>query len=299
VTTSGHVDRLPPFVIDLYVHAAPDLIERVDDDLALAVSLRDSGITAAVHRNHFTSTAERAHLVTAATGYPLLDALICSEAVGGLNPVAVDHALRMGAAWIGLPTLSAHHHRARSSAVPSAARTGVGFGPGRLRLTDVDGQLLSEVGEIVELARAADVPINVGYSSFAECRQLLLPRRLGSARFVVTNPLTTPGWSLEELASAATGALFVELTAFSLFLEQRRGASDRWLADARAIISTVGIDHVVLTSDSGIRGAPASAELLENACRQLTSVGLSDDQLESLVGHTPARLIRWPSQGPG
>jgi Family of unknown function (DUF6282) len=288
------LDGLPPFVIDLYVHAAPDLIERVDDDLALAVNLRDTGITAAVHRNHFTSTAERAHLVAAATGYPLLGALICSDVIGGLNPVAVDHALRMGAAWIGLPTLSAHHHRARTSAVPSPARAGVTFGPGQLRLTDVDGQLRSEVGDIVELARAAGVPVNVGYSSFAECRQLLVPHRFGSVTFVVTNPLTTPGWTLQELASAATGGLVVELTAFSLFIEQRRGASDRWLADARAIISTIGIDHVVLSSDSGIRGAPRSAELLAIACGQLASAGLTDDHLESLVGHTPARLIRWP-----
>jgi len=49
-----------------------------------------------------------------------------------------------------------------------------------------------------------------------------------------------------------------------------------------------------LSSDSGIRGAPRSAELLAIACGQLASAGLTDDHLESLVGHTPARLIRWP-----
>lgn len=289
-------EDLPPLVIDLYVHASPDLIERIDDDFGLATSLRDGGVTAAVHRNHFTSTAERARIVETATGYPLLGAVICSDAIGGLNPVAVEHALHMGAAWIGLPTLSAQHHRARTVDVPSSARVGVRFGPGQLRLTDDRGHLLPAVSEIVELASNADVPLNVGYSSFVECSQLLAAHGTRHRCFVVTNPLSTPGWSLDELRSVAGESLFVELTGFSLLVAGRHGMGAEWVAEAVDIIDAVGSDHVVLSSDSGMRGAPRSAELLANACRQLARGGVAESQLELMAGELPASLIGWPER---
>jgi hypothetical protein len=287
------LDGLPRFVVDLYVHGSPDLIERVDDDVALAASLRDTGVAAAVHRNHFGSTAERARITESVTGYPLLGAVTCADTIGGLNPVAVEYALEMGARWVTLPTLSARHHRERISNVPPSARAGVAFGPAQLRLTDDGGRLLPAVSEIVELARVADVPVNLGYSSFDECAAVLTAHR-GEASFVVTNPLSTSGWSVDDLATVAAGSLFVEMTGFSHHVAAGRGLGERWLEELRAVVGAVGSDRVVLSSDSGMVGAPRSAELLATTCRRLARGGVTEDQLERFVGHTPARLVNWP-----
>src|SRR3954452_21003924 len=99
--------------VDLYVHAEPDLIPRRGDDLELAAELKDAGYAAAVHRHHFSGTAERSALVARATGFPLLGALLLDDCAGALNPSVVERELRMGAVWIGLPTISSCYFRSR------------------------------------------------------------------------------------------------------------------------------------------------------------------------------------------
>jgi hypothetical protein len=99
--------NLPVACVDLYVHAAPDLIPRRGDDVQLARSLQDSGLRAAVHRHHFANTAAQTATARSVTGFDLFGAVDCSDLSGGLNATAVEYGLATGAVWVALATLSA------------------------------------------------------------------------------------------------------------------------------------------------------------------------------------------------
>src|SRR6202000_1849163 len=59
-------------------------------------------------KSHYTSTAERARVVNrAVAGTRAVGTIVLNQAVGGLNPLAVEIAAREGARIVWLPTVDA------------------------------------------------------------------------------------------------------------------------------------------------------------------------------------------------
>jgi hypothetical protein len=279
--------------VDLYQHAEPDLLPRRGDDIALARDALGAGLAAAVHRHHFSPTAERSRLVAALTGFPLLGAILLNDSVGGLNPTAVELAVEMGAAWIGLPTLSARAQRQRLGRVPTAHRRALTFGPGHLALVDADGRLLDEVQEILRIAAEHGLVVNVGYAGFSECRAVLhAAKAIPLDKVVITNPLTTMGFTPAELDELlGTADLVVEQTCYSLHSSGSYGGGDAAVEAAAALIGHVGYRRIVLSSDGGMQGAPPPAELLAWGCERLLAAGLAEGQLRHMTSTLPSELV--------
>jgi hypothetical protein len=115
-------------VIDTHVHAGPDVRPRKSTAWELARAAREAGMRAIVLKNHHCSTVPLAAALTEALpGIRVFGGLVLNHAVGGFNVEAVDAALRMGAAEIWMPTLSAENEcawRGRPGDGPA--------GPGRM-----------------------------------------------------------------------------------------------------------------------------------------------------------------------
>ena len=93
---------------DTHIHVAPDVVEREIDDVTLARRFPELGMAGFVLKSHYTSTAERATVVTAALpGIDALGAIVLNRAVGGMNPLAVEIAAREGARTVWMPTVDA------------------------------------------------------------------------------------------------------------------------------------------------------------------------------------------------
>jgi hypothetical protein len=87
---------------DLHVHSAPDLFPRIADDRQIVAHAAARGF----------GTASRAQLAAqVAGGLKVYGGLVLNGYVGGVNPHAVDAALRLGARVIWMPTLDAACHR--------------------------------------------------------------------------------------------------------------------------------------------------------------------------------------------
>ncbi len=86
-------------IVDLHVHSAPDLIARSGDDLNLAREANEARVRGMVLKPHFMLTAPRAYLCEKVLAGPtrLFGAIALNPPVGGLNPVAVETALKFGA----------------------------------------------------------------------------------------------------------------------------------------------------------------------------------------------------------
>lgn len=280
--------------VDLYVHSEPDLLPRRGGDLALAAECRDAQYRAALHRHHFSSTVERSLVASEATGFDLFGAVLLNDSVGGLNPWAVELALRLGGRWVGLPTLSAKAFREGLHTIPATARVNLDFGPGSLTLTDASGSVRPAVSDILELARDAAAPVNIGYPGIDEVHAVLAQAHaLGHGRIVLTNPLTSLRTSIDAVAElVAAGGVHVELTAYSMHPDGP-GKRDPGPALDRAVdlIRRVGIERCVLSSDGGMRDAPAPPVLLGFALHELHARGLVEEELAALVRVNPSRLL--------
>ena len=91
---------------DTHMHIAPDVVERITDDISLARKFKELGMAGFVLKSHYGSTAERAAVVRAAVpGVDVLGAISLNRAVGGINPLAVEIAAREGARTVWLPTV--------------------------------------------------------------------------------------------------------------------------------------------------------------------------------------------------
>jgi hypothetical protein len=100
-------------VIDLHVHAGPDVRPRKMSGLELARAARAAGMRGFLFKNHHAPTAISAGVLREAVpGLAVFGGVALNRSVGGLNPEAVEAALRMGAAAVWLPTLDAEHERA-------------------------------------------------------------------------------------------------------------------------------------------------------------------------------------------
>jgi hypothetical protein len=288
----SEVTELPDGIVDLYVHALPDLIERSEDDVEVSRRLQAAGFRAAVHRHHFQSTTAQSRLAREVTGFPLYGAIVCNSSVGGLNPAAVEVALAGGAKWVGLPTLSAAHHQKVVRHVPGAARRGVDFAAAPLELVDADGELLEEVRAIVSLADRSDALVGIGYPSLAECVALLAAGRRSAAPFVLTNPAWAMGLSPAEVDTLlGLGNAVIEITCYSLYRAWSRGDLHAALDQVVELARAAGPDRVFLSSDSGITAAPPAPELIGWAVAAFLEHGASEAWVDRLLVSTPASLL--------
>src|SRR6201999_132226 len=73
---------------DLHIHVDPDVVGRIVDDVTLASRFAALGLAGFGLKSHYTSTAERARVVTRAVdgAVRVVGGIVLNSAVGGLNP---------------------------------------------------------------------------------------------------------------------------------------------------------------------------------------------------------------------
>ena len=105
-------------VIDMHVHTNPDLRLRAYDDFELMEAAIRVGARAIVIKTHQGTTMDRAYLCNRhneivhgkTNNFTMFGSITLNKVVGGINPKAVDVALRLGAKVVWLPTQSAKNH---------------------------------------------------------------------------------------------------------------------------------------------------------------------------------------------
>jgi uncharacterized protein DUF6282 len=287
-------DELLQGAIDLHQHAAPSLFERVTDDIGLAAEARARGMRGVLLKAHEQDTTGRAALVRRqVAGIETHGGIVLNHHTGGLNPVAVDNSIKLGARMVWMPTLSAQHHidhfggshfgkamKGRTEPRPVARG---------LRVLDEAGALVPAAREILDLIAAAGICLSTGHLSPREILALVREaRRAGVTRVLVTHPdLTLTGLSIEDQkALAAEGAvlekdIIVMMPAWqSLSLEEMTKS-----------IRELGPQHCVLATDFGQLHHPTPPEGLRMFVQMLLEQGIGPDDIRTMVVDNPARLL--------
>lgn len=280
--------------VDLHIHAAPDIVPRLLDDLALARAARDAGMGAIVLKSHHMPTADRAQIAqTVVPELRIFGGLALNlPCCGGLNPEAVKVAIRMGAKIIWLPTLSAANHieKTKTRVTGNLGVMSQGFTPRPVPVLGADGGVRPELVEILTLIAEADILLASGHLSPPEIRTVVdAAVRAGVRKILVNHPeLWLIGLSLEEQRALASKGALMEVCLRSATAPGHGEVSLKRLAER---IAAVGAEHVVMATDYGQVDSPAAPEGMRWYIAQMLECGVPAEDIERMVKVNPRRLL--------
>ena len=160
-TPSERARALVVGAFDLHVHIGPDVPPRRIDDVSLAHRCAELGLAGFALKSHYTSTAERAQVVSGVVpGVRVVGAITLNQAVGGMNALAVEIAAREGARIVWMPTVDSPAETAGRTdpkpgdKVPQWAKLqhelrGLGLGVEPVHVTDDEGRVLPETRDVL------------------------------------------------------------------------------------------------------------------------------------------------------
>jgi hypothetical protein len=285
-----------PFVdisgtVDIHIHTAPSLIPRAGTDIDQARDALANNFKAILVKSHFESTVGRAALAhQAVPGIPVFGALVLNNFAGGINPVAVENAVRLGAKQIYMPTLdSAAHIRQFGSGGAAWAKFGGKTTIKPLTILDSDGKLLPETKDIVSLVKEADIILGTAHLSRDEivilanyCKQEKLQK------LVITHPyFSVPCLSLDDQKALHELGAWLEFCPGNMWPIPGVARFDDFVASFNAI----GFERVIVSSDTGPPRKSSPAETMRVFGQCLLDKGFDQVQVDTLLKLNPARLL--------
>jgi hypothetical protein len=172
-TAQDRVSQLLQGAIDIHVHPAPSLAPRSVDSWEALAQAAAAGMRGVLIKDHHVTTAPQAYIINRHAGFEgcrLYSSLCLNNAAGGLNPYAVEAAVRLGADIVYLPTFSAQNHLAFMARIPQSAKPAGSENRRAKPLTEApigllgdDGRLKPVVRTIIDMVADAGIILGTPY----------------------------------------------------------------------------------------------------------------------------------------
>ena len=262
---------------DLHVHAAPDgSRERRMDALEVARCAYEAEMGGFALKSHDYNTAPLAYALNRMyPGLKAFGAIALNQAVGGVNPDAVQAAADLGAQVVWMPTISADFWQRKRG----GKREG-------LRVANDDGSLCAGVGETLEIIAANDMTLASGNIAPGEAIALFREAKAQGVRRMIA---THPGGA----ASIDGRRRLIALGAYAeyAFLACMPARGEITPAELAATLRLHGVDNCIVTTALGQWMNPPPAEGMRMAIAALLDAGMSADEVATLVKRNPAQLL--------
>lgn len=290
-TPSSRARELVRGGVDVHVHIAPDVVERRIDDVSLARRCEEVGLAGFIMKSHYTSTAERASVVRAVVpGIAALGAIVLNQAIGGMNPLAVEIAAREGARVVWMPTtdsLAEREHLAHQppgANLPVWAKVQAQFAERGIESAPVptlgeDGKPTPEARLVLEVVAEHGMVLATGHLGREELFAIVEAARAGGVEHVVVTHPDFPAQDLsveEQLRLADMGA-WIE----RCFTTPYTGKCswERWIEGTRA----VGPERTILSTDLGQINNPPVEDGLPLMADKLLEAGFEEDAVRTMA----------------
>ncbi len=274
--------------IDLHCHFGPESVvgrKHAVDPFDAARDAAALDFKALVLKSHDFPTNGFAYAVSQTVpDVRVYGSICCDFCIGGLNPGAVEVALRDGAAIVWLPTISSQQDF-ENGVVAMLNVPGDG-----IVMLDARGRLRPEVEEILALVEKYDAIVATGHTSKAEHFAVAkaFARR---GRVIVTHAMNSgagPRLSVSDCVGLAELGAFIELAAATCMAGHGPGP-----AQVVEAIDTIGARQVVLSTDYGwTEELPRPAIGLHDYVDALWQAGAKEAQLREMACSNPARLLK-------
>lgn len=273
-------------IIDLHIHSAPDVRQRKLDDLQLMEAAVARGVRAIVIKSHHVPTVDRATLVNRikeekygdSSDFQMFGGIALNRFVGGINPWAVETALKLGGKMVWMPTNTAENHCRKE---------------GKENYVSVvkDGRVVPELKPVFELIRDYDAVLETGHISPEECfRVTEAARDAGVKKIVITHPeFHIVGMSLEDQKRIVKdyGVLLERVYAQPI----GGGVYKKNLPDNVAAMREIGCEHFIVATDGGQMQNPEWYNTIAEYVDYLYDSGFSKEEIDVMTKENPGTML--------
>lgn len=268
---------------DLHVHTAPSHVERSLNDFELLELAEQYEMSGVLFKSHYEPTGARAilannqHIGFNVTAY---GSVVLNHPVGGLNPYAVESALKMGASYVWMPTRDSYHCLLYGD-MPGDffIRTGI-------KITNEHGKLCEEVYDIFDVVKKYNACLGTGHLSLQESVLLCREGRERGVRMVLTHP--------EWYRTVVPLSTQVELAQQGIYIEKNwinvceGDCTGEYIAST---IRSLGTTHTYISTDRGQALAESPIEGMIKFIETLLKYGITESQVKDMVVQVPQVVI--------
>lgn len=264
-------------VIDIHIHTMPDLRKRRLNDIELARLAKEKGAKAIVIKSHLMCTVARALIAEEVVpGIKVFGGITLNPHVGGLNPIAVETALKMGGKFVWLPTSFSENERKKQ---------GKEDGVKILQ----DGKLRPELIKILELIKIHDAVLATGHLSEDEIECVVKKAYdMGIKKILINHPeWTTLNLSIEFQKKLTQYGVYFE----RCYARNVDGIYHKNLDLHIRAIKELGYENTIIATDGGQTENPIWSDALSELINGLKENGFTQEQIDIMTKINPGKLI--------
>lgn len=290
------VERLMRGAVDLHCHSGPSIMRRSLNHLEAIREAEAVGMRAILFKDHYYSATPVTEMLKeegiADTGLVLLSGVPLNNALGGLNPYAVEHGLKLGAKLVWMPTLSALNHQRRAFRHNLGAKlknTGSMLPATGISILTEQGELKDEIKIILDMIAEHDCVLSGGHLHISEMWPLFTEaKQRGVKRLLVSHPTHWIDATLTDLRELGQMGVFMEHCACMLI----DCPSNKFTAEElRSFIDAGTIEQTILGSDLGQSYNPRPVEGFRQVIRLCLEIGYTPAEIEKMIGANACRLV--------
>jgi len=290
------VNRILTGAIDCHVHSGPGIFARVGDAIDFANQFKAYGFRGFVIKNHQGITADTAQIVNKMiSGLDIFGGIVLNRYVGGINPYAVEVAIRLGAKIVWMPTQWAQHHIDTFGApqykhMGQTESTAKSLPVKGITILNEKGELIPEIKQVLEIIKANDVALATSHFTKDEIKALVREaNRMGIDKIIITHITFTElwKWSIEEQRELVDLGATIEHVGLYC-MENRYLVSPAQVVE---MIEGVGYKNVLIGSDCGQMKIPSSPETLRQFVGMLLEEGMEEHKIHHMMKDNPIRLL--------
>jgi hypothetical protein len=280
--------------VDLHCHSGPAAMPRILDHHDALLDCAAAKFSALLYKDHFylgTAHAMILEKLFPDLGVKLFSGIVLNNASGGINPHAVDHAVKLGAKIVWMPTLSAANHLEQLATTgktfPKTAKKMLDAIP--LRATDANGEVSDATKQVLDLIAEADVILAGGHLDAAEMIKVFAEAgRRGVKKMLVNHPTYMIGCTDDDIRELVSLGAYIEHS-ICMWAE---GKSKKFTPQELVhLIEVAGVDRTVLSSDLGLQGSPRPVEGFRQVVRILLDQQVPHADIRQMVGTNALGLL--------
>lgn len=276
-------------VVEVHVHAKPDLYPRSYSDLELMEAGVRVQARAIVVKWHYGQTAARAQLCNEMCRrlYPeaeveMIGSIVLNRPVGGINPAAVETALKLGARIVWMPTMDSRNERELK-----------GFHDGILCVEN--GRVTEPVREILKMVREYDAVLGTGHLDAQESLALIdTAKTMGIDRILVDHPeYWVTQMSMEQQLrlvrdyDVCIGRYYAQ--------PMLDGSFHVNLPENLEAYRQIGYKNMIISTDGGQLANPHWEDALHSYMQYFADQGVPKEHIDHMAKTLPAKLLGLPS----
>ncbi|MEM0134862.1 MAG: DUF6282 family protein [Thermoplasmatales archaeon] len=283
---------------DLHVHSFPDIIDRSGSDLDFARQAKENKMNGFVIKSHYVPTTDRAILTNSCiAGVNVYGSIALNNTVGGINPIAVEVAGRLGGKVVWFPTVDSENEAGKKKlpdmqhpppwAKMQRQLEKEGFTMNPVTLFKRNGDFTDEVHSVLQVIKKYKMTLATGHISPNETKKLVkFAYEEGLEKIVITHPeFPSTSFSIQEQ---------VDLCKYGVYFERCYSmpatSKTTWEYMFKEVLATK-VEHNIISTDLGQKSSIFPVEGMKECARAFLKNGFAEIEVRVMMVDNPKFLV--------